>query len=143
MLRRTPPEGFRTEGEHTTDVTIRGIEDEVYSKFTAEAKKRNLSIGELTTIVMRALVEDLSTVNYRIGNLSNLQVSKKDLESLKGPVIFHNIKSLEFSEDIDWETFDSRVMTIKNCAKVLVPPTLSRFQALTKCAMCADVKVKG
>ena len=33
-----------------TDVTIRGIEDDVYAKFTAEAKKRELSIGELTTL---------------------------------------------------------------------------------------------
>ena len=33
-----------------TDVTIRGIEDEVYSKFTAEAKKRNLG-GELLCTV--------------------------------------------------------------------------------------------
>jgi hypothetical protein len=126
-----------------TDVTIRGIEDDVYASFTAEAKKRNLSIGELTTIVMRALVEDVSTTNYRIGNLTNLQVSRKDLESLKGPVLFHNIKTLEFAEDIDWDMFDHKVMSIKNCAKVLIPPTITRFQVLTKCAMVAEVKVKG
>ncbi|OPY33139.1 MAG: hypothetical protein A4E32_00813 [Methanomassiliicoccales archaeon PtaU1.Bin124] len=126
-----------------TDVTIRGIDDEVYAKFTAEAKKREMSIGELTTIVMRALVEDISTTNYRIGNLSSLQVSKKDLESLKGAVLFHNIKTLEFAEDIDWDTFDQRVMSIKNCTKVLIPHTLTRFQVLTKCAMVSEVKVKG
>ncbi len=40
------------------DVTIRGIDDEVYARFTGEAKKRGISIGELTTIVMRALVDD-------------------------------------------------------------------------------------
>lgn len=123
-----------------TDVTIRGIDDEVYANFTSEAKKRNLSIGELTTIVMRALVEDISTTNYRIGNLNSLHVSKKDLESLKGPVMFHNIKSLEFAEDIDWEMFDARIMSIKNCAKVLIPKTLTRFQVLTKCAMVSEVK---
>ena len=125
-----------------TDVTIRGIDDDVYSKFTTEAKKRGLSIGELTTIVMRALVEDVGTTNYRIGNLSSLEVSKKDLESLKGPVMFHNIKSLEFGDDIDWELFDKRVVIIKNCAKVLIPPSLTRFQVLTKCSMTGEVKSK-
>lgn len=126
-----------------TDVTIRGIDDDVYSSFTAEAKKRNLSIGELTTIVMRALIDDVGTTNYRIGNLSSLNVSRKDLESLKGPVLFHNIKLLEFTEDIDWNLFDKRVMSIKNCAKVVIPQSLTRFQVLTKCAQVGEVKAKG
>ncbi|HEY3419106.1 MAG TPA: hypothetical protein VGK23_00960 [Methanomassiliicoccales archaeon] len=126
-----------------TDVTIRGIDDDVYAKFTAEAKKRDLSIGELTTIVMRALVEDISTTNYRIGNLASLTVSRKDLESLKGPVMFQNIKMLEFADDIDWDLFDRSVMSIKNCTKVLIPPSLTRFQVLTKCAMVSEVKTKS
>ena len=126
-----------------TDVTIRGIEDEVYAKFTAEAKKRNLSIGELTTIVMRALVEDIGTTNYRIGNLTSLTVARKDLESLKGPVMFQSIKTLEFADDIDWDIFDRSVMSIKNCAKVLIPQSLTRFQVLTKCAMVSEVKTKS
>jgi len=125
-----------------TDVTIRGIDDDVYANFTAEAKKRNLSIGELTTIVMRALIDDVGTTNYRIGNLASLIVSRKDLESLKGPVLFHNIKALEFTDDIDWNLFDKRVMSIKNCAKVLIPQTLTRFQVLTKCAQVGEVKAK-
>jgi len=126
-----------------TDVTIRGIDDDVYAKFTSEAKKRDLSIGELTTIVMRALVEDIGTTNYRIGNLPSLLVTRKDLESLKGPVMFHNIKSLEFADDIDWDMFDRNVMSIKTCAKVLIPPSLTRFQVLTKCAMVSEVKAKN
>ena len=65
-----------------TDVTIRGIEDEVYAKFTAEAKKRNLSIGELTTIVMRALVEEIGTTNYRISDLASLVITRKTVPVL-------------------------------------------------------------
>ncbi|NLT38001.1 MAG: hypothetical protein GXX95_07575 [Methanomassiliicoccus sp.] len=126
-----------------TDVTIRGIDDDVYSNFTAEAKRRNLSIGELTTIVMRALIDDVGTTNYRIGNLSSLNVSRKDLESLKGPVLFHNIKLLEFTDDVDWNLFDKRVMSIKNCTKVMIPQSLTRFQVLTKCAQVGEVKAKG
>ncbi len=49
-----------------------------------------MSIGELTNIVMRALVEDIRTVNNRIENLA-ASSDKEDLESMKGPVMFQNI----------------------------------------------------
>ena len=126
-----------------TDVTIRGIDDDVYAKFTAEAKRRDLSIGELTTIVMRALVEDVGTTNYRIGNLTALVVTRNDLVSLKGPVMFHNIKTLEFGDDIDWNLFDKSVMSIKNVAHVLIPTMLTRFQVLTKCANVSEVRPRN
>jgi hypothetical protein len=126
-----------------TDVTIRGIDDDVYAKFTAEAKKRELSIGELTTIVMRALVEELGTTNYRISDLASLVITRKDLESLKGQVMLHRIKKLEFADDVDWELFDRTVMSIKSSSIVLIPKSITRFQVLTKCSMVSEVKTKA
>jgi hypothetical protein len=126
-----------------TDVTIRGIDDDVYAKFTAEAKKRELSIGELTTIVMRALVEELGTTNYRISDLASLVITRKDLESLKGQVMLHRIKKLEFADDVDWELFDRTVMSIKSSSVVLIPKSITRFQVLTKCSMVNEVKTKA
>jgi hypothetical protein len=96
-----------------TDVTIRGIDDDVYAKFTAEAKKRELSI------------------------------TRKDLESLKGQVMLHRIKKLEFADDVDWELFDRTVMSIKSSSIVLIPKSITRFQVLTKCAMVNEVKTKA
>jgi hypothetical protein len=126
-----------------TDVTIRGIDDDVYAKFTAEAKKRELSIGELTTIVMRALVEELGTTNYRISDLASLVITRKDLESLKGQVMLHRIKKLEFADDVDWELFDRTVMSIKSSSIVQIPKSITRFQVLTKCNMVSEVKTKA
>jgi len=126
-----------------TDVTIRGIDDDVYAKFTAEAKRRDLSIGELTTIVMRALVEDVGTTNYRISDLASLVITRKDLESLKGQVMLHRIKKLEIGDDVDWNLFDRTVLSIKSSAVVLIPPSITRFQVLTKCSMVGEVKTKG
>ena len=103
---------------------IRGIDDEVYARFTGEAKKRGISIGELTTIVMRALVDAPTSRTYRIGELVSLSVSKKDLESLDGMVAFSNIRSLEFANDMDWETFDKHVSKISNTKMVLIPPSV-------------------
>ena len=126
-----------------TDVTIRGIDDDVYAKFTAEAKKRELSIGELTTIVMRALVEELGTTNYRISDLASLVITRKDLESLKGQVMLHRIKKLEFADDVDWDLFDRTVMSIKSSSTVIIPKAITRFQVLTKCSMVNEVKTKA
>ncbi len=122
-----------------TDVTIRGIDDDVYARFSAEAKKRGMPIGELTTMVMRALLDDPSSHSYRIGELVSLSVSRKDLESLDGMVTFCNIKSLEFEDDIDWETFDKHIAAIMSVAKVMIPSSLSRFQVFTKCRMVGKV----
>jgi hypothetical protein len=122
-----------------TDVTIRGIDDEVYARFTAEAKKRSMPIGELTTLIMRALVDETTTRTFRIGDLGDLTVMKKDLDSLDGMVTFFNIKVLEFDDQIDWEIFDKKVGAIVNVGTVKIPSKITRFQALTKCRSVGKV----
>lgn len=126
-----------------TDVTIRGIDDDVYARFTGEAKKRGMSIGELTTVVMRALVDESTSRAYRIGNLVSLTVSKKDLDSLDGVVTFYSMKALEFEDDIGWETFDKHVAAIVNVGSVKIPSTLTRFQVLTRCKTVGKVAYKN
>lgn len=126
-----------------TDVTIRGIDDEVYARFSAEAKRRGVPIGELTTMVMRALVDESISRAYRIGDLVSLTVSKNDLDSLDGMVTFCSIKMLEFGDDIDWETFDKHVEKISNIKTVMIPPALTKFQVLTKCKFVSKVMTKS
>lgn len=115
-----------------TDVTIRGIDDEVYSKFAAEAKKNGKAIGELTTEVMRAFVDRGSPKVYKIQNIDTLTVSRVDLESMDGMVAFTNIDELEFMDDVDWATFKERVDIIVNVDKIVLPKGLSKFQVLSK-----------
>lgn len=125
-----------------TDVTIRGIDDDVYARFAAEAKKRGVPIGELTTMVMRALIEEAVAPSYRIGNIPILQVTKKDLESLDGTVSFYNIKRLEFADDVDWPVFKSHVESIESISLVVAPQGLTRFQVLTRCKSVSEVVQK-
>jgi len=115
-----------------TDVTIRGIDDDVYARFAAEAKRRGLAIGELTTQMMQAALQESSRPIYKICNLDELSVSKRDLESMDGPVIFSNIDSLEFDEDVEWPLFKERVERIENVDVVIIAKSLSKFQILTK-----------
>lgn len=120
------------EGPPTTDVTIRGIDDEVYSRFAAEAKRRGVPIGELTTEAMRDLVGAADAPTYHLENQEKLSVSKNDLESLDGPVRFSNIEVLEFEDDVDWGVFKAHVSSIDGVEKVLLPKGLSKFQVLTR-----------
>lgn len=125
-----------------TDVTIRGIDDEVYSKFAAEAKKGGKAIGELTTEVMRSYVDRSAPKIYKIQNIDNLTVSKVDLESMDGLVAFTNIDELEFMEDVDWATFKDRVDSIVNVDRIVLPKGLSKFQVLSKSKNIDQVTTK-
>ncbi len=128
------------EGSAMTDVTIRGIDDDVYSRFAAEAKKRGIPIGELTTKAMRDVVEAAGAPIYRLTDLEHLSVSRNDLESMDAPIIFSNIEVLEFESDVDWSVFKAHVDRIENVETVLVPKGLSKFQVLTKAANVDQVK---
>ena len=115
-----------------TDVTIRGIEDETYSQFAAEAKKRGVPIGELTTVAMKAMIATSTAPVYHIGNLEHLSVSKVDLESIELPVILSNIEVLEFDDTIDWPTFNKQIREINNVEVIRIRSSLTKFQVLIK-----------
>lgn len=125
-----------------TDVTIRGIDDDVYSRFAAEAKKRGIPIGELATKAMNDLVKAAQAPSYHLENLEHLSVSRSDLESIDGPIIFSGIEVLEFEDDVDWNVFKAHVERIQNVEKVIVPKGLSKFQVLTKSSNVEQVKSK-
>jgi hypothetical protein len=95
-----------------TDVTTRGIADEICSKFAAEAKRRRASIGELTTMAMISFVSESTGPSYRIGDVEALSVSRTDLESQGGPVTLENNDMLESDETVDWPTFSRQVKEI-------------------------------
>ena len=115
-----------------TDVCIRGVDDDVYARFAAEAKKRGLAIGELATEVMREVVDRGASPSYRLKDLDMLSVSKADLESVDGPVIFSDIELLNFEDDVTWQVFNEHVESIRDVEMISLPKTLSKFQVLTK-----------
>jgi post-segregation antitoxin (ccd killing protein) len=119
-------------GKSVTDVTIRGIEDETYSQFAAEAKRRGIPIGELTTAAMKAMIATSTAPVYHIGNMEMLSVSKVDLESIELPVVLSNIEVLEFDDTVEWPTFNRQIKEINNVEVIRIHRSLSKFQVLIK-----------
>ncbi len=125
-----------------TDVTIRGIDDSVYSLFSAEARRRSVPIGELVTRVMRIFLEETDEKRFTIEGQDELTLTKDELESVGGPIGFSGIKTLTISDDIDWELFDKYVDEIRKSKTVIIPDSLTKLQVLTKCRN-VDKIVKG
>jgi hypothetical protein len=123
-----------------TDVTIRGIDDETYSQFAAEAKKRGVPIGELTTSAMKSLIATSTAPVYRIGNMEHLTVTKTDLDSIEFPVVLSNIEVLDFDDSVDWPTFNKQIKEIVNVEMIRVGKSLSKFQVLTKALNVEDIE---
>jgi len=116
-----------------TDVTIRGIDDEIYRRFSAEARNRGIAIGKLVTQAMSNLLEVKPMGNYKIQNIEEeVIISKKDLESLDKPVILKNIVKLTFTEDVDGPTFINCVERMENIEELKVPGTLTKLLVLAK-----------
>ncbi|MFW9968468.1 MAG: hypothetical protein ACFFEA_15075 [Candidatus Thorarchaeota archaeon] len=116
-----------------TDVTIRGIDDHVYSLFSAEARRRSVPIGELVTQVMRIFLEETTEKPFRVENLDELTITKDELESVGGPIGFSGIKTLTIGDDVDWSLFDQYVDEIRKSKTVIIPDSLTKLQVLTKC----------
>lgn len=116
-----------------TDVTIRGIDDEVYALFSAEARKKNVPIGDLVSQVMRIYLEETTDLGYVIEGVVELVITKGQLESVGEPISFLGIKNIVIDESVDYDVFKKYVDEIRRCKTLTVPKTLTKFQVLTRC----------
>jgi len=123
-----------------TDVTIRDIDDEVYSEFSAEARRQDKPIGALTTEAMGAYLRaqqlSKSESEHTISGLEELRISRKDLEEGGIQVSFFEIQKLIFEDDVDIDTFEKHVNSIFECDEVDLPGQLPKLRALVKCREC-------
>lgn len=57
-----------------------------------------------------------------ITGVDELTVTKADLQAVDSPPIsFRGIRRLEFADDVDWDTFNSKVSSITMCGVVVLP----------------------
>lgn len=125
-----------------TDVTIRGIDDEVYALFSAEARKKNIPIGDLVSQVLRIYLEESTDFGHVIEGIDDLVITKDQLESVGEPISFLGIKSLAIDETVDYELFKKYVDEIRRCKTLTIPKSLTKFQVLTRCKNVSKIVEK-
>ncbi len=74
-----------------------------------------------------------------VSNISELTVGKQDLENSEKPIVFSNIKKLSFSPDVDINTFNAKVRSIKVVDELIIPPNLPLILVAKKCQMVKKI----
>lgn len=131
-------------------VTIKGINQFLYEKFSDLTKRRGKSLGivfsnmighfrkkGVMTVfslpILKTLQENQKYNIELIERMDKLEVSKQDLVSMPDKIKFHfrNIKKLIFADNISQSTFLTKVLRITNC-EVEFPSHLPKLYALSK-----------
>ncbi|MDK2463803.1 MAG: hypothetical protein QI223_03390 [Candidatus Korarchaeota archaeon] len=145
--------------ERKKDVTIRGVDSDLYDRAAEIARRTGKTIGEIINEALglfidltegirsgiQPLVDSAKEASRRIGegltsavptvisDLEEIEVTKTDLEQFGRRVVFQNIDRLIFTDDVDAETFDKYVALIRNCEEVKPPKGVSKLLVLSKC----------
>ena len=105
------------ESDEKKDITLRGVNKELYESFTTQAKKHGLSTGDAVNNILLLADHPWRIHHFRrhakqprfgitpekVIDLEKLVVSKKDLTAAgeKTIYLFRNIKELVFEKDVD------------------------------------------
>jgi len=151
-------------------LTVRGIDPEVYERFTKVASELGTNVGELMNEAMKiflSLVEIGEEKGEKVGKqvgkvgaklisaplkvagsviegaknfdiitgVSELEITKMDLESIEKPVLFINIHKLVFEDDVTWDVLNSKVRSIKIVDEVVIPKHIPKLLLAKKCMM--------
>lgn len=157
--------------------TIRGLDPELYERFSRTAKELGVTVGDLMNMAMSNLLVTLeaskdvgqrvSSVLSRIldkikeaqaaamktvvgavadfdliSDIDELTVTKADLQAAERPIVFSNIKRLVFAPDVDWETLNSKVRSIKVVNELVVPKGIPVLQLARKCQLVRRIVVQ-
>ena len=135
------------------NITIRGIDAEVYEDFTKNIKSIDMNIGEAISRMMKDVLSDfdetfpaLSAKTVRrmkklsINHHRDLRITKEDLEEAGAKISFNHIKNLEFAPDITKEIFESYVSGIHHCDHIRMPKVLPKLILFSKVHYCRDLE---
>ncbi len=170
-------EGGQEKEEKGKVYTIRGLDPELYERFSRTAKELGVTVGDLMNMAMSNLLVTLEAskdVGQRvssalsrildkikeaqaaamktvvgavadfdlISNIDELTVTKADLQAAERPIVFSNIKRLVFAPDVDWETLNSKVRSIKVVNELVVPKGVPVLQLARKCQLVKKIVVQ-
>jgi len=142
--------------EELKNISIRGVNADVYEAFSNKIKTLELNIGEAITKIMEGVINDfdetfpqVSAANLKaiaamnkgsIQHQRQLDISRTDLVETEMRFYFQHIDTLTFGPDIDQDTFEKYVLQIQHCHLVRLPSTMSKLRALATIQHCDDVE---
>ncbi len=139
------------------NITIRGVDMEIYDIFTNKLRDYNLNIGEAFNKMMNDVLKDFDSIfqesstydfiqqkkrlpKVHISSHQTLVISDEDLLSTKSRISFHNIDNLKFDSTVTKEIFLKHVDRIQNCTLVQFGQNFPKLLALAYCNNCDTVE---
>ena len=148
-------------------ITVRGVDRSLYRRLSRMARRMGVNVGTLlnqsmelflsmfphngepplpggaigiSAEFMRGFLEGLGRV---IENIDELTLTKRDLLEADRELVLVRIRRLEFADDVDEETFRSRVRAIYRCGEVVIPEGLPKVLVLSVCRGGGRVTVRS
>jgi len=152
-------------------ITIRGIDKDLYDKILILARETGKTVGELLNEAMKLLLiigpatlratsrvargiisigkaiaegvaEGFQDV-IEVSGIDELVITRSDLESVKKPLVFKLIKKLEFTNDIPYDLFASKVKAMILCNEVIIPGAFPKLEVISLCKMVKRITTKS
>ena len=143
--------------EDTMNITIRGVDLEVYNEFTTRLKNFNMSIGDAFNKMIGDVLVDFdevftnsSLVNFQeykrklpklsISSHDELTISADDILATKSSIDFNNIGVLSFDSSVTKDIFLRYVRYISRCPLVQFPKDFPKLIGLAHCSKCDNIE---
>ena len=145
----------RGSGGRVKNVTIRGIEAEIYNEFSQQMKILGMTMGDAISKMMSDVLKDfdetfpdLSAKSLRarlrkaeISHHKELAVGARDLIEANARVTFSHINLLEIGPDVTRELFLRHVGRINHSRTVRIPAILPKLVVYSRIQFCKRIEI--
>ncbi|MHA2225869.1 MAG: hypothetical protein ACXAC8_11730 [Candidatus Hodarchaeales archaeon] len=149
-------------GPKLKNITIRGINSNIYEDFSQSMKMLNMTIGDAVSKMMRDVMIDLDETftdfdlrsplsstkklfgrieKVSINHHDKLEISAKDLLEADASISFSHIDKLIIRPDVTRELFNKHIRSISHCDTVRLPSILPKLLLLSRINFCDKVEV--
>lgn len=145
-----------SDDSETKNITIRGVDLQIYDEFTSKLRDYNMNIGEAFNKMIDDVLKNFDQVfnnssNYdfyeqqrRLPRLSieghqDLSISAQDLIDTKSRVSFRDIDILKFESSVTKEIFLKHVKEIRRCTNVYFNINFPKLIALAYASDCDNI----
>ena len=143
--------------EETKNITIRGVDLEVYETFTSKLRDYNMNVGDAFNKMIEDVLQNFDVIfnessiydyvelqrrlpKITIESHEELSISAQDLKATKSRVSFRGIGLLKFDDSVTKEIFLLHVKEIRRCSVVKFSTNFPKLIALAYSNDCDTVE---